>query len=37
MQSGIGGGAGPPQIDVQGISDSIVPLFGMSSAEFGGN
>ena len=26
-----------PQIDVQGISDSSVPLFGMSCAEFGGS
>jgi hypothetical protein len=36
-QVGMGRGAGGAQIDVQGISDSSVPLFGMSSAEFGGN
>lgn len=35
-QVGMGGGGGP-QIDVQGISDSSVPLFGMSNAEFSGN
>jgi len=34
-----GNGIGTPagQIDIQGISDSSVPLFGMSNVEFGAN
>ena len=36
-EAGMGGGAeGGGQIDVQGIIDSSVPLFGMSNAEFSG-